>query len=38
VPFPAEPGRGLGGMHHFDLLNHADVWHAMRIMLRAAAR
>jgi pimeloyl-ACP methyl ester carboxylesterase len=26
IPFPVESGRWLGGMHHFDLLNHPDVW------------
>ena len=30
IPFPVEHGHGLGGMHHFDLLNHPDVWAAMR--------
>ncbi len=35
VPFP-EPGRRLGGMHHFDLLNHPDVWAAMRGLLAPA--
>ncbi len=33
VPFPLETGRRLGGMHHFDLLNHPDVWAAMRGLL-----
>ena len=33
IPFPLDSGRGLGGMHHFDLLNHAAVWTAMRGML-----
>ena len=37
IPFPAELGRRLGGMHHFDLLNHADVWEAMRGRLLPAA-
>ena len=36
IPFPIELGRGLGGMHHFDLLNHPDVWQAMRHLLRRA--
>ncbi len=36
IPFPVETGRGLGGMHHFDLLNHPDVWAAMRRLLRPA--
>jgi pimeloyl-ACP methyl ester carboxylesterase len=38
IPFPVELGRGLGGMHHFDLLNHPDVWQAIRGLLRPAAR
>jgi hypothetical protein len=39
VPFPVETGRRFGGMHHFDLLNHSDVWAAMRGLLgRAAVR
>jgi hypothetical protein len=38
IPFPVESGRGLGGMHHFDLLNHPDVWAAMRGLLRPAGR
>jgi PGAP1-like protein len=33
IPFPLESGRGLGGMHHFDLLNHPAVWVAMRGLL-----
>ena len=37
IPFPVELGRGLGGMHHFDLLNHPDVWQAMRGLLLPAA-
>ena len=38
IPFPIEMGRGLGGMHHFDLLNHPDVWETIRGLLRPAAR
>ncbi|HTS96164.1 MAG TPA: hypothetical protein VMI33_06050 [Streptosporangiaceae bacterium] len=38
IPFPVKLGRGLGGMHHFDLLNHPGVWEAMRSLLPAAAR
>ena len=38
IPFPIEKGRGLAGMHHFDLLNHHDVWQAMRNLLHSAAR
>jgi hypothetical protein len=37
IPFPIELGRGLGGMHHFDLLNHPGVWQAMRDPLAPAA-
>ncbi len=37
IPFPIQTGRGLGGMHHFDLLNHPDVWQAMRGLLGPAA-
>ncbi len=36
VRFPIELGRGLGGMHHFDLLNHPDAWAAMHGLLRSA--
>jgi pimeloyl-ACP methyl ester carboxylesterase len=38
IRFPVELGRGLGGMHHFDLLNHPDVWKAMHGLLYPAAR
>jgi hypothetical protein len=33
IPFPVQHARGLGGMHHFDLLNHPEVWAAMRGLL-----
>jgi PGAP1-like protein len=33
VPFPAGSRRGLGGIHHFDLLNHPAVWAAIRDLL-----
>ncbi len=33
IPFPAGHARGLRGIHHFDLLNHPDVWAAMRGLL-----
>ena len=36
VPFSADLTRALGGMHHFDLLNHPDVWEAMRGLLLGA--
>jgi hypothetical protein len=29
IDFPVDLGRRFGGMHHFDLLNHPDVWAAM---------
>lgn len=34
IPFPVHLRRGLGGMHHFDLLNHPDVWAAIEGLLR----
>ena len=34
IPFPLHLGRGFGGIHHFDLLNHPDVWAAIRGLLR----
>jgi pimeloyl-ACP methyl ester carboxylesterase len=34
VPFRVESGQRFGGMHHFDLLNHPDVWAAMHGLLR----
>lgn len=36
IPFPAQRSRDLGGIHHLDLLNHPDVWAAMRDLLDAA--
>ena len=38
IPFPVDSRRGLGGMHHFDLLNHPAVWTAMRGLLSGTAR
>ena len=38
IPFPVGTGHGLGGMHHFDLLNHPDVWAAMHRLLPAGMR
>jgi hypothetical protein len=35
IPFSVHLGRKFGGMHHFDLLNHPDVWTAMSGLLRA---
>ena len=34
IPFPVQLGRGFGRMHHFDLLNHPDIWAAIRGVLR----
>jgi PGAP1-like protein len=34
IPFPVGHARGLSGIHHFDLLNHPDVWEAMRGLLQ----
>jgi hypothetical protein len=36
IPFPVESRRGLGGMHHFDLLNNSAVWTAMHDLLSQA--
>jgi pimeloyl-ACP methyl ester carboxylesterase len=36
IALPAELGRGLGRMHHFDLLNHPDVWNAIAGLLRGS--
>jgi PGAP1-like protein len=33
IRFPVGSGRALGGMHHFDLLNHPAVWAAMESLL-----
>jgi pimeloyl-ACP methyl ester carboxylesterase len=33
IPFPVGARRGLGGMHHLDLLNHPAVWIAIRDLL-----
>ncbi len=30
IPFPAEHRRQFGGLHHLHLLNHPDVYEAMR--------
>jgi hypothetical protein len=38
IPFPAGSRRGLGGMHHFDLLNHPAVWTAIRDLLNSAGQ
>ncbi len=37
VPFPVGSRRALGGMHHFDLLNHPAVWAAIRGLLGTPA-
>ena len=33
IPFSVEMTRWHGGMHHFDLLNHPDVWESMLSLL-----
>ncbi len=33
IPFPVGSQRVLGGMHHFDLLNHPAVWMVIRDLL-----
>jgi len=33
IPFPVGSRRELGGMHHFDLLNHPAVWVTIRDLL-----
>lgn len=37
IPFPVGSRRGLGGIHHFDLLNHPAVWAAIRDLLSNTA-
>jgi hypothetical protein len=34
IPFSVRLSRGFGRMHHFDLLNHPDIWAAIRGLLR----
>jgi len=34
IPFPVGNHRYLGGLHHFHLLNHPDVYEAIRTWLR----
>lgn len=36
IPFRAEHTRHLGGLHHFNLLNHPSVYEAMREWLESA--
>ncbi len=36
LPFAPDNGRHLGGLHHFDLLNHPDVYHQIYTWLAAA--
>ena len=38
IGFRMESGRGLGGMHHVDLLSHPAVWDAMRSLLHGHER
>jgi len=33
IPFELHNGHHLGGLHHFDLLNHPDVYHQIRTWL-----
>ena len=35
IPFSVDMTRRHGGMHHFDLLNHPDVWESMRGLLQS---
>jgi hypothetical protein len=37
IPFPVDNGRYLGGLHHFHLLNHPDVYEAVRTWLRRSS-
>jgi hypothetical protein len=37
IPFEPENGHHLGGLHHFDLLNHPDVYRQIRTWLTRAA-
>jgi hypothetical protein len=34
IPFPVDNHRYFGGIHHFHLLNHPDVYQAIRTWLR----
>lgn len=36
LPFPLDNGRHLGGLHHFDVLNHPEVYHQLRTWLTSA--
>ncbi len=38
IPFELDNGRHLGGLHHFDLLNHPDVYHQIRAWLTRAGK
>ena len=38
IPFAKDNGRHLGGLHHFDLLNHPDVYHQIRTWLARAEK
>jgi pimeloyl-ACP methyl ester carboxylesterase len=38
IPFEPHNGRHLGGLHHFDLLNHPDVYDQIRTWLAADER
>jgi hypothetical protein len=38
IPFEPDNGRHLGRLHHFDLLNHPDVYHPIRTWLTRAGK
>jgi pimeloyl-ACP methyl ester carboxylesterase len=38
IPFESNNGRHLGGLHHFDLLNHPDVYEQLRSWLAGTDR
>ncbi len=35
IPFPIEHGRSLGGLTHFHLVNHPQVWAQIRALLQS---
>jgi len=37
IPFPVEHGRSLGGLTHFHLVNHPQVWAQIRALLQSRA-
>ena len=38
IAFPVEASRQLGGLHHFNLLGHPDIWVEMRGLLDPSIR